>query len=278
MIRKIKLNILVMVLCFAYGYAESPKLAVLTFDDSIKSHFTVVRPILKKLNFGATFFITEGWDFKTNKDHYMTWQQIKQLHEDGFEIGNHTKDHMGVTLKSLPRLKEQIDAIALQCQKIEVPKPVSFAYPGNRYELGAFEILKASGILLARRGNYPKKPKLNNIGYVYDPKKDHPYLIPSSGIAIPSWELEDFKAALVTNHESEIPILQFHGVPDTPHPWVNTDKDKFIEFMNYLKQENFKVIALRDVLRFQSNSQTVGNPLEIIHQREKLNVQKGGLK
>ena len=36
------------------------RLVVLTFDDSSKSHFTVVRPILKKHGFGATFFITEG--------------------------------------------------------------------------------------------------------------------------------------------------------------------------------------------------------------------------
>ena len=37
------------------------KLVVLTFDDSKASHYTVVRPLLKKYGFGATFFITEGF-------------------------------------------------------------------------------------------------------------------------------------------------------------------------------------------------------------------------
>ncbi len=73
------------------------KLVVLTFDDSVRSHFTVVRPILLDYEFGATFFITEGFDFKPNKQDYMTWEQIAQLHRDGFEIGNHTRGHMGVT-------------------------------------------------------------------------------------------------------------------------------------------------------------------------------------
>ena len=41
------------------------KLVVLTFDDSAKSHYTIVRPILLKYKFGATFFITEGFDFAT---------------------------------------------------------------------------------------------------------------------------------------------------------------------------------------------------------------------
>lgn len=52
------------------------KVVVLTFDDSVRSHFTVARPLLKKYRFGATFFITEGFDFKTDKDNYMTWEQI----------------------------------------------------------------------------------------------------------------------------------------------------------------------------------------------------------
>src|SRR5262245_61400576 len=83
------------------------KLVVLTFDDSKASHYTVVRPLLKKYSFGATFFITEGFTFRTNKDDYLTWEQIAELHRDGFEIGNHTRDHMGLTKANLPRLKEQ---------------------------------------------------------------------------------------------------------------------------------------------------------------------------
>jgi hypothetical protein len=35
------------------------RLVVLTFDDAVKSHHSVVRPILKQYGFGATFFVTE---------------------------------------------------------------------------------------------------------------------------------------------------------------------------------------------------------------------------
>ena len=43
-----------------------------------------------------------------------------------------------------------------------------------------------------------------------------------------------------------IPILTFHGVPDIEHPWVNTDPEKFKSYMKYLKDNDFKVMALRD--------------------------------
>ena len=83
------------------------KLVVLTFDDASKSHFTIARPVLLKYKFGATFFVTEGFDFKDNKKDYMTWEEIAQLHNDGFEIGNHTRDHLGLTKENVPKITEQ---------------------------------------------------------------------------------------------------------------------------------------------------------------------------
>jgi len=33
---------------------------------------------------------------------YMIWEQIQALHVDGFEIGNHTRKHAGLT-KQMPK-------------------------------------------------------------------------------------------------------------------------------------------------------------------------------
>lgn len=110
------------------------KLVVLTFDDAVKSHYTVVRRILKQHKFGATFFITEGFDFTTDKENYLTWDEIAQLHRDGFEIGNHTRDHMQVTKQNLPKLEEQIEAINRRCRQQGIPRPISFAYAGNSFD------------------------------------------------------------------------------------------------------------------------------------------------
>jgi peptidoglycan-N-acetylglucosamine deacetylase len=109
------------------------KRVVLTFDDSCKSHATFVAPLLKKNGFSATFYITEGFGLKKNKDLYMTWEEIKQLHDMGFEIGNHTKGHMN--MRKLPEEKviTEIDYIDAQCVNHGIPKPVTFAYPGYAY-------------------------------------------------------------------------------------------------------------------------------------------------
>ena len=62
---------------FTSGAAREPipdKLVVLTFDDSVKSHFTIVRPILRRYGFKATFFITEGFDFPSPFDQHIGFE------------------------------------------------------------------------------------------------------------------------------------------------------------------------------------------------------------
>ncbi len=226
------------------------RIVVLTFDDSVKSHYTTVRPILKQYGFGATFFITEGFDFRTNHQDYMTWQEIAQLHRDGFEIGNHTRDHMGVTAEALVKLREQIDAINRRCKQHGISQPVSFAYPGNAFDVGALAILRQAGIRFARRGTEPERPYKTGHGMAYEIGLDHPLLVPTAGDARPSWKLDDFVRAAELGQGGRIAVLQFHGVPDRAHPWVTTDPGLFKQCMQYLADKNFTVIAMRDLAQY----------------------------
>jgi peptidoglycan/xylan/chitin deacetylase (PgdA/CDA1 family) len=244
------------------------KLVVLTFDDSVASHYSVVRPLLKQYGFGATFFITEGFSFRTNKKDYMTWEQIEGLHRDGFEIGNHTRDHMSVTPASVGRLREQIEAINAQCAAHNIPRPTSFAYPGNGIATNALPVLAELGIRFARRGGAPEYPYKEGRGFAYEPGRDHPLLIPSAGDARPEWTLEDFKRAVAQARNGRVAVLQFHGVPDNDHPWVHTPPALFEQYLKHLRKERCRVIALRDLARYVDPGARPDDPMTIIEQRK----------
>ncbi|MCA9057150.1 MAG: polysaccharide deacetylase family protein [Planctomycetaceae bacterium] len=226
------------------------RLVVLTFDDSSRSHFTIARPLLKEYGFGATFFITEGFDFKENKKDYMTWEEIRQLHDEGFEIGNHTRDHLGITDRTVGRLAEQLDGITQQCLAHGIPSPVTFAWPGNATTPAAFEILQQHGIVFARRGGAPEYPYEQGRGFAFEPGRDHPLLLPSAGDARPTWTLPDLIRAAEQARDGKVAILQFHGVPDTAHDWVSSTQQNFEAWLKYLKLENYQVIALRDLRQY----------------------------
>lgn len=243
------------------------KVVVLTFDDASASHHAVARPLLKRLGFGATFFITEGFTFRTNKRDYLTWEQIAELHRDGFEIGNHTRDHLGITEKNVSRLAEQLEAIAARCREHGIPAPVSFAWPGNKFHPSALPVLEAAGIRFARRGGEPEVPYAKGGGVPYEPGVDHPLLIPTTADARPVWNLDHVKAAVAQARHGRIAVLQFHGVPDGEHPWVNTPRERFEEYMLWLKEAGCTVIALRDVARFTAGRPVPADPMSAINRR-----------
>jgi peptidoglycan/xylan/chitin deacetylase (PgdA/CDA1 family) len=249
--------------------AVPDRLVVLTFDDAVASHHAIVRPLLKRHGFGATFFITEGFSFRTNKQDYMTWAQIQELHRDGFEIGNHTRDHLSISDRTLGQLREQIEAINARCAEQGLPRPVSFAYPGNAITPGAIPILRELGIRFARRGGAPEHAYEWGRGCAYEPGRDHPLLIPSAGDARPDWTLEDFKRAVDQARSGRIAVLQFHGVPDREHPWVHTRPERFEEFMAYLHTNRCTVIALRDLARYVDPARGPEDPVAIVEERKK---------
>src|SRR5438874_8632467 len=138
--------------------AQKPqeKLVVLTFDDAVKSHRSFVAPLLKELGFGATFFVTHKWmDDSTN---FMTWEDIAEIHQMGFEIGNHSWTHSDFSMpKNAARLAAEFFLVdrALDHTKPKVSRPISFAYCGNTFGPEAVQRLSELGYKFARRGEPP---------------------------------------------------------------------------------------------------------------------------
>jgi peptidoglycan-N-acetylglucosamine deacetylase len=88
------------------------------------------------------------------------------------------------------------------------------------------------------------------VGPLLDVTRNHPLLIPTTGDAYPGWTLEHFKKVVAGAKDGKVVVLQFHGVPDIVHPWVNTPPEMFRQYMLYLKQNGYHVIALRDLLPY----------------------------
>lgn len=235
----------VTVLAFASSAAD--RVVVLTFDDAVKSHRTYVAPLLKELGFGATFFVTHRW--MEDEENFMSWEDIREIHEMGFEIGNHTWTHRDMgDPQNVRKLAGELGLVNFMLEKQGVPNPITFAYPGNKFGPEAFAILQQGGYVFARRGMQPEKEygKIE-LGPLYDPRVHHPLLVPTTADAYPVWDLSHFKRVVNTAEPGKFVVLQFHGVPDGAHPWVHSDPAKFRQFMQYLKAGNFKVISLRDV-------------------------------
>ncbi len=214
------------------------KTVVLTFDDAVVSQYNIVAPLLKKYHFGATFFICEFPPNFADTTKYMSWQMIQKLNEQGFEIANHTQTHPAVAKLPKDELQKELTYIENKCVSNDISFPVTFAYPGYSLSKNVIDVLLEKGYVFARAGG----------SRVYDPETDYPMLLPS-------WAMSDenrpeIMEALKQARDGKIVILTIHGVPDVEHPWVTTSPELFREYAEYLHQNKYNVVALRDLDKY----------------------------
>jgi hypothetical protein len=67
-----------------------------------------------------------------------------------------------------------------------------------------------------------------------------------------------------------IAVLQFHGVPDGEHPWVNTPRELFEQYMERLHSGGYRVVAMRDLANWVDPTVEPGDAWEIIDLRKRL--------
>ncbi|MDX2033977.1 MAG: polysaccharide deacetylase family protein [Blastocatellia bacterium] len=238
-----------------------PKTVVLTFDDAVKTHLTVVAPLLKQLGFRATFFITQKW--MDDPAYFLTWEEVARIHRMGFEIGNHSWTHGDFgRAGNGEKLGAELERVEKELARVGVPRPTSFAWCGNAFGPEAIAQLRARGYTAARRGMQPEIPYGTiQVGPALQVGVHHPLLIPTTGDAYPAWTFDHFKRVLAQAKPGEITVLQFHGVPDEKHPWVTTPPEAFREYMTHLKQQGYRAIALRDALPYYDAAHLPDDPL-----------------
>lgn len=108
-----------------------------TFDDGLQDQYTLAYPEMRKRGIRATFAIIGskvGGSMKaTNcpKVPVMTWDQLRQLHADGFEIASHGWAHRALPKQSEEGMRYDVATNDSVIEHEIGQRPLTYVYPGN---------------------------------------------------------------------------------------------------------------------------------------------------
>ena len=198
----------------------SLKRIALTFDDGLLNTFEVAYPILRDLGIKATLFVVSGvftGDVGTEQirpnDHspLMTYEQVKELHKLGWEIGSHSHTHRVFdTLDDHDAYTELVHSKELLTEF----GTVSFAFPAGHDHFTASQVDLAASLYDHIR-NVSEQPSPSKVVNAYP---------------VDDWPLMELKGDVVITCHHRILL------PKTFRSWVQS-----------LKSSNMEFVRLRDL-------------------------------
>ena len=130
------------------------KSVVLTFDDGYQDNFDNAFPLLKQAGFTAAFFVITDF-VDTGRPGYMTWNELRTMHEAGMEIGSHSRDHPDLAGRPLDFLVWQVLGSREMIESRLGFTPRLFCYPSGRYDPQAMQVVQSAnfwGAVTTRQG------------------------------------------------------------------------------------------------------------------------------
>ena len=137
-----------------YKKAIPAKSVVITMDDAYRSIYDIAFPLLKKYGYRATLFVYT--DFVQATSIAMTWDQLREMKADGFEIGSHSITHADLTLKKDDETDEGFQ-VRIRHELVESKKIIDknlnqntlfFAYPYGSYNQLTVQLSQETGYKL----------------------------------------------------------------------------------------------------------------------------------
>ncbi|MCF8110612.1 MAG: polysaccharide deacetylase family protein [Desulfobacteraceae bacterium] len=194
-------------------HSEEPvpeKTAVLTIDDAYKSVIENAVPLLEKYGYKATVFVPTR---HVGGPNYMSWSQLAELRDKGFELANHSHSHEYFLNHRQEDIAKRFEKDLERSHRMFKDHlgitPDLYAYPFGEYHPDMIEVLKKYGYRAAAA---------QKSGVMHE--QGNRFLLPRFPMNFNYGEMESFTGKIkmhalgVVESEPENPVVRDQNPPE----------------------------------------------------------------
>ncbi|NPV07521.1 MAG: polysaccharide deacetylase family protein [Anaerolineae bacterium] len=128
----------------AVGAPLPERPVIITLDDGYRDAYDVAFPVLKEYGFVATLFLVTA-PIDEGSHEFVTWDQVREMHSAGIEMGAHSYTHPDLRGQSTDYLVWQIVG-SKEAIEERIEEPVRFlAYPSGAYDENVVRVVRSAG-------------------------------------------------------------------------------------------------------------------------------------
>ncbi len=221
-------------------------LVTFTFDDGWNSHYKTVYPILENANMKGSFYIITDTmasaPTTTNPNQidvtkYMNPTMITEMHNNGHEIGSHTRTHPHLPQLSTQAMLSEVNDSKQALIDIGITPVETFVYPYGEFNASIIQAVKDAGYIGARTVNRG-----------YNTSATDNYVLLEQEIQNTT-TFADVKSWVDTAiAQDRWLVLTFHQVDDTGSQYGNSPA-LFQQIVDYVAATNVDVVTLEEGIK-----------------------------
>lgn len=213
------------------------------FDHPYMTQYTMAKPLFDTKNVKATLMVNIAEVGKS--EHFMSWDQLKEMHDEGWEIGAHTVNHPDLRSVNKAEIRYELSQGRKMLEthgfKIE-----NFAYPYNFYDMDALYIVS----------EYYRSARTSvaQTGFRINPEKIHPYELSAYEARFSIDNIDDaYKHVDKAANEGRWLIFILHEFIDDDNTGTALTKEtsdiKAMEMLiDYIQSRNIPIVTTREAL------------------------------
>jgi poly-beta-1,6-N-acetyl-D-glucosamine N-deacetylase len=120
----------------------------ITIDDAYRSIYTVAWPRFKAAGLPITIFASTA-HLDGGSAQHLTWQQLREMRQDGVSIGHHTVSHLHMPIANTARINKEITAAHARFEAELGFRPELMAYPYGEASSAIIAAVKKAGFIAA---------------------------------------------------------------------------------------------------------------------------------